>query len=363
VVGSLGARFHGFREPSSGLTTPAPVELQRALKGLKDAGATTVILEVTSHALRLQRARGLTFAGGLLAAIMPGEHTDFHRSYEDYVAAKRLFLDYLSADSVIAFDADNYAARRLAGDPRAPRAVGFSLDGRDADVQLYDVLVDQHGSTFSVAGPISAAAGERLHSTLLGRGHLRNVALALTYAFAAGVPINVARGVLGGLKPLRRRMERYDVGCRTVLDDTAAHPDSFRATFEVAALVPHKTLVVVYCLRGNRGAAINRSNAEALADLAALHGVDSLIVTASADCVTDKDRATPEEIDATRESLFSRGGHFVWHESLRAAVEAAMSRARPGDLIVLIGAQGMDEGKELLEEMAGSEGSRARSRS
>ena len=51
----------------------------------RGAGATTVILEVTSHALRLGRVNGLRFDGGLLAAIMPGEHTDFHRSHYDYV--------------------------------------------------------------------------------------------------------------------------------------------------------------------------------------------------------------------------------------------------------------------------------------
>ena len=173
VLGSLGARYKGFYDPGEGLTTPAPVELHRALRGLADAGATTVILEVTSHALRLGRVNGLRFDGGLLAAIMPGEHTDFHRSYEDYVEAKGLFLAELDSSAPLAFDADNLAARRLVIEPalgppgsghghRRPRvsdvpaalrrAIGFSLEGRDTDVQCYDILLDSKGATFSLGG-------------------------------------------------------------------------------------------------------------------------------------------------------------------------------------------------------------------
>ena len=80
VIGSLGARYGRFSDPGSGLTTPAPPEMHRSLRRLADAGARTVIVEVTSHALRMERVRGLVFGGGLIAAILPGEHTDFHRS-------------------------------------------------------------------------------------------------------------------------------------------------------------------------------------------------------------------------------------------------------------------------------------------
>ena len=74
-----------------------------------------MILEVTSHALRLERVNSLLFDGGLLAAIMPGEHTDFHRSHEDYVEAKRLFLSWLTTDAPLAYDADNLAAEARDG--------------------------------------------------------------------------------------------------------------------------------------------------------------------------------------------------------------------------------------------------------
>ena len=351
VLGSLGARYGPFRESSLGLTTPTPVELHGLLRRLLDAGANTVVLEVTSHALRLDRVRALTFAGGLLAAIMPGEHTDFHRSYEEYVGAKRLFLSYLSPDAVLAYDADNRAARHLAREATVARLSGFSLEGRVADLRFSDVVVDARGATFTVSGePLGVPRGERLYSALLGRGHLRNVALALAYAFAVGVRASAAREVLGALRPLRRRMERYEVAGRIVLDDTAAHPDSFGAAFEVADMLPHQNLVVVYALRGNRGPDINRQNARVLGDLVALHGATAFIVTAASDCTATKDLATREEIDATRQALTARGTRFTWHDELRPAIQEAAGRSRAGDLLLLIGAQAMDKGREMLED-------------
>jgi UDP-N-acetylmuramoyl-L-alanyl-D-glutamate--2,6-diaminopimelate ligase len=350
VLGSLGARYKGFYDPGEGLTTPAPVELHRALRGLADAGATTVILEVTSHALRLGRVNGLRFDGGLLAAVMPGEHTDFHRSYEDYVEAKRLFFARLDPPAPLAFDADNLAARRLVTESASPGpAIGFTLEGRDTDVQFYDVLLDGKGATFSLGGrALTMQSGTRLHSPLLGRGHLRNVALALTYAIGNGLPATTAREVVASLSPLRRRMERYDAGGRTILDDTAAHPDSLKATFEVAALLPYRAIAVVYAVRGRRGPDINRRNAVSLADLCFLHGVEPLIVTSSSDRVGPTDMATAEEVDVTRQALVARGRRFVWHDALDDALRDACARTKAGDLILLLGAQGMNEGKPML---------------
>ena len=290
VLGSLGAHYDDFHDPGTGLTTPAPVELHRALLGLKNAGADTVILEVTSHALRLRRTEGLTFTGGLISAIKPGEHSDFHGSYDDYVAAKRLFLGHLSAGATLVFDADNFAARLLASEAAGARKVAVSLHGGRADVRLMHAGLDDRGAHFTVDG-------RRLHSSLLGRGHLQNVALALTYALAAGVTVEQARAVLSGLQPLRRRMDHFEISGRQVLDDTAGHPDSLQATFEVAAMLarspamrPGARVVVVYAIRGSRGEDINHRNALALADLVAEHGFDRLVVTGSQDVAGPSDR-------------------------------------------------------------------------
>jgi UDP-N-acetylmuramoyl-L-alanyl-D-glutamate--2,6-diaminopimelate ligase len=212
---------------------------------------------------------------------------------------------------------------------------------------LDDVRLGADGARFRIGGV-------ELHSPLMGRGHLRNAALALTYALASGVSIDTARDVLARLEPLRRRMERYVVDGREVLDDTAAHPESFAATFETAALIPHARAVVVYAIRGNRGIDINRRNAAALADLASAHRIDTMIVTASEGSVGPHDIVTVEERDCVASafpglsSVEGRRKQPVFEARLDAAVRRALEATAPGDLIVLLGAQGMDNGREAL---------------
>ena len=141
---------------------------------------------------------------------------------------------------------------------------------------------------------------------------------------------------------------------RLVLDDTAGHPDSLEAAFDVAAMLArapgmeNSRRVVVYALRGGRGADINRRNARALADLASQHGVSSMVVTASTDAAGPHDVVAAEEIDAARAAFAARGRSVHWCDALADAVRQAMELTRPGDLIVLVGAQGMNDGQALL---------------
>jgi UDP-N-acetylmuramoyl-L-alanyl-D-glutamate--2,6-diaminopimelate ligase len=73
-------------------------------------------------------------------------------------------------------------------------------------------------------------------------------------------------------------------------------------------------------------------------------------VTAALDSVGETDRATAGEIDAARLAFREGGTGVEWHDTLQAAMRAAAAHTRPGDLVVLIGAQGMNEGKRMLLE-------------
>ena len=345
VIGSLGARYRDHYAPSNGLTTPAPAELHAMLRDLADRGARTVVMEVTSHALLLDRAAGVVFGHGIMGAIVPGEHTDFHRTYAEYVAAKGRLLTHVAGTGILAYDRDNAAARRFAaGWPEAQRA-GLSIGSRPEagplDINLRRPEIDAHGAVFTVGG-------HDMRSALLGRHNVRNVGMAITLASAMGVPFDTIARALPDLRALRRRMELVEVAGRRVLDDTAGHPESLSAAFEVASLVPHARLHVAYVLRGSRGAAVNAQNATALADLALLHDAASLTISAAVDRTRPGDRAADAEIDAARRSLATRGVGFSWHERLRSAMEMVAAASHPGDLVLLLGAQGMDEGAALL---------------
>lgn len=364
VIGSLGARFAGESYELRGMTTPSPVLLHRALRRVADAGATTAVMEVTSHALMQDRVHGLTFSGGMLAAIRPGEHIDFHRNFDDYVAAKRRILDYLEPGAIFAYDADNRAAADIAQVRGDLRNAGFSLrrtpiSGTDPDAErragtlrdrrilsLADAVLDERGALITLDGV-------QVRSALLGRANLRNVALALTFARQFGLRVEDARDALAGLTPLSRRMERYVIAGRTVLDDTAGHPESLDATFEVADLLPASRVIVAYALRGSRGADINRRNALSLAEHVQALRADRVVVTEAADTAGPRDQVTGAERDAARAAFRERGFSPAWHETMGAAMQDAAAHSAAGDLIVLVGAQGMNAGRAELQKALG----------
>jgi len=174
--------------------------------------------------------------------------------------------------------------------------------------------------------------------------------MALAMALAMGVEPTAAAVVLRQLQPLRRRMQVFEWRGRTVLDDTAGHPDSLAAVFEISALLEYRRLLVGWVVRGNRGPGINERNAAALADLSLLHDAALTVVSSATDVTPAKDRATAVEIDAARAGFEVRGCPFEWQDTLNAAIRRLAAASAPGDLVLLLGAQGMDEGARLLRQ-------------
>src|SRR3989338_6267380 len=98
VVGTINYRYQDRALPAP-YTTPESVDLQGLLAEMADAGVNSVAMEVSSHALEMERVRGIEFDGALFTNLTR-DHLDFHQDMESYFAAKsRLFTDYLDRKS------------------------------------------------------------------------------------------------------------------------------------------------------------------------------------------------------------------------------------------------------------------------
>ncbi|MBN2274046.1 MAG: UDP-N-acetylmuramoyl-L-alanyl-D-glutamate--2,6-diaminopimelate ligase [Bacteroidales bacterium] len=99
-------------------TTPDPVQLNSLLKDMADAGCQYAFMEVSSHALAQQRVAGLAFAGGIFSNITH-DHLDYHKTFEEYIRAKKLFFDNLPDGSFALINNDDRNGKVMVQNTRA----------------------------------------------------------------------------------------------------------------------------------------------------------------------------------------------------------------------------------------------------
>lgn len=348
-VGSLGVRI-GDRVEATGYTAPDPLLLHEALGHIADAGVRLALMEATSHAIEQQRIHGLRYALGIFTNLVPLEHADYHSSFREYVAVKSRFLDHLEPGAPLVYSWDDRAVRRLAEQADA-RTIGCGTSQRAA-ARVEALEFGRGGTRFVLnvrtALPGTDAAPLRLpvEMKLLGRSNAINAALAATAALCLGAEPGAVADALGALDASRRRMEILHDVDPLVLDDTVGHPDSVSALFEVVERLDARRVHAVFAVRGSRGVRINRRVAESLAIWSARRPLASLVVTTSADAADARNRVSEREREAFVSTLRSAAVPFEEEASLAAAVRRAAGRTRRGDLLLLLGAQGMDAGAE-----------------
>jgi UDP-N-acetylmuramoyl-L-alanyl-D-glutamate--2,6-diaminopimelate ligase len=353
AIGSLGVSVQGEQRPT-GYTAPDPLLLHEGLARIADGGARLAVMEVTSHALVQERVHGLEFALGVFTNLVPLEHADYHSSFRSYVEAKTRFFDHLAPGAPIVYSWDDLAVRRVVrGRDLVLVGCGF---GREAAVRVEGIEIGPAGTRFRInvrrplprldAGPIKPFAVD-VRLRLLGRANALNATLAATAALCLGAAPEAVVAELEGLPSPRRRMQIVHDGAFRVLDDTVGHPDSVTALFEVVAALPARRVHAAFAVRGQRGPRINRQVARALGIWTESHPLETLVVTRSDDTADARNRVTDREHDAFVGALRDAGVAFEERATLAEAVPAVLERAGPGDLVLLLGAQGMDAGEEI----------------
>src|SRR5216683_2767863 len=126
-------------------TTPEAPIIQRTLAEMLAAHVDVAIVETSSHALALDRVRGVNFKVGVFTNLSP-EHINFHGSFEAYLAAKRRLFECLPKDGLAVLNADDPASAEMRKAILA-RVLTYGLDN-PADLTASDVKVSPRGTTF-----------------------------------------------------------------------------------------------------------------------------------------------------------------------------------------------------------------------
>ena len=328
VIGTVEHRFGGERLKSAN-TTPESYDLQKILKEMTDKGVNACAMEVSSHALTLERVVGCHFDGAIFTNLSP-EHLDFHQEMEAYFESKvRLFRERLSESKkknvFAAINADDPYGQRLAADVDH-MLMRYSLDGK-GEVIAKDLVCDMDGIRMNVITP----AGEfKCSSKLLGRFNAHNILASVAGGLGAGLPLDAIRKGVEKVYSVPGRLQRVDNNRGVLaLVDYAHTPDALEKVLTHMRSLVKTTggrLIAVFGCGGDR----DRSKrplmgrvAEELADLA--------IVTS--------DNPRTEEPGAIIKEIIQgmKGKRFEVISDRRSAIKRASEIARNGDILVVAG--------------------------
>jgi UDP-N-acetylmuramoyl-L-alanyl-D-glutamate--2,6-diaminopimelate ligase len=248
VFGTLAYALPG-RSERAVRTTPEATDLAPLLAELAEGGGRLAVMEVSSHALTLDRVAGLEFDVAVWTNLTR-DHLDFHKDLETYLAAKSRLAGLLRREPpgrrVIGVD-DPFISR-LAETHRSGD-VTFGL-GPGCQVTATDVAVRARGTAFTLKTPTGEAA---VRLPLVGRHNLRNALAAAAAAFALELPLEAIVQGLAGAEPLPGRLEPVTAGTHfPVFVDYAHTPDALEQVLRALREVGEHRLVVVFGCGGDR---------------------------------------------------------------------------------------------------------------
>ncbi|HSD00782.1 MAG TPA: UDP-N-acetylmuramoyl-L-alanyl-D-glutamate--2,6-diaminopimelate ligase [Gaiellales bacterium] len=324
LLGTVEQRVGGRVEPVV-RTTPESVDLQAVLRRMVDAGDTACVMEVSSHALELDRVAGVRFAASAFTNLTQ-DHLDFHPDMEHYFRAKARLFESAPA----AINVDDPYGRRLAGEAGGP-VLTYARADPSAAVRPHAVEIGPGGVISLIAstprGPLPLAV------RLRGGFNVENVLCAVALGEVLELPHAAVREGIAAVRGVPGRFEPVDVGQPfTVLVDYAHTPDGLENLLRSAREITSGRLICVFGCGGDRdrgkrplmGALVRR-----LADVG--------LVT------SDNPRS---EDPAAIIADITAGFEMDVEVDRRAAIERAVAMAGPADVVVIAG-KGHEQGQEV----------------
>ena len=351
LLGTIEYRIAGKAAPALH-TTPEPLDLYRIFGEALAAGATDVVMEVSSHALAQQRVAGIPFEVAVFTNLTR-DHLDYHRDMDDYFAAKQLLFTGLDAMPPLAavINQDDAYGQKLIHTLRSrPQVIRYGLEQGDFHAKAVELTLN--GTCFDMTTP-SGTVG--IFSPLVGKINVYNILAAAAAAHALGVTAEKIAEALLKMKQVPGRFQRVSgrqpfavVVDYAHTDDALRNLTSIARDFVTAGKAVTGHVITVFGCGGDRDRA-----KRPLMGRAAAEGSDCVIVTS--------DNPRSEEplsiIHDVLPGLRGAGAEYTIEPDRRRAISLAIQIARPGDIVLIAGKghekyQVTREGAQPFDDMA-----------
>jgi UDP-N-acetylmuramoyl-L-alanyl-D-glutamate--2,6-diaminopimelate ligase len=373
LLGTVERRIGGETLPA-GRTTPEALDVQRDFAQMVAGGDKAAVMEVSSHALDLGRARGIDFRTVAFTNLTQ-DHLDYHKTLEEYFAAKcRLFLDgeFAAGAAAAAINVGDPFGLRLAKACDRQRVIGFSVGGGvadwgPADLEMSDFSMTPSGTrgtlvvqgtalaraggrgagtgagTGAASGPVAAGAGtapdisREVFTRLVGAFNVENTLTALGCGLGLGLDLEQMLAGLSDFGGVPGRMETVDAGQDfSVIVDYAHTPDSVSNVLRTARDFTQGRLFAVIGCGGDR----DRTKRPLMGREAEEHA-DMVVVTSDNPRSEDPAAIIAEILQGLR-----RPEKATVQVDRRIAIQDVVAQARTGDVVMILG-KGHESGQEF----------------
>ncbi len=244
MIGTNGCYFNNYLtdESFTTSTTPESCELFGILKNMFEFGATDAIMEVSSHAMSLDRVFGINFDVSVFTNLTQ-DHLDYHKNMEAYFIEKEKLFK-VSDRCVINTD-DEYGKRLYEKYSKKAVSVGFN----NQDIFASDVVYNANGAEFYV----NDGDKYRVNLHIPGRFSVYNALCAYGAAKVRGISSHIICDALGETKGVKGRAETVDLDCdfKAVID-YAHSPDSLQNIIKSLREVSKGRIITLFGCGGNR---------------------------------------------------------------------------------------------------------------
>jgi UDP-N-acetylmuramoyl-L-alanyl-D-glutamate--2,6-diaminopimelate ligase len=330
LVGTIECHIAGEIRPSAH-TTPESRDLFELIADGVSLGATELVMEVSSHALDQGRVAEVGFDVAVFTNLTR-DHLDYHRTMEEYFAAKQLL-----------FDGTRYPAPRVAvlnaGDPHTKKLasvakqagseiVSYGVD-IPADWRAEDIRLTPAGAQFNL---LTRHGSTELKSHLAGSVNILNLLAALAAANARGVPFHALIEAVPTLRPVPGRFQPVDAGQPfTVIVDYAHTDDALRNLTALARQLVARgqgRILTLFGCGGDRDRTKRPKMGEAAGE-----GSDFVIVTSDNPRSENPDAIIAEILPG----LAVTQTPYIVEADRARAIALALQQAAPGDVVLIAG--------------------------
>lgn len=316
----------GPKRAFSSLTTHDVATNHKLLRETLDAGSKAVVFEASSHGLQQGRIDQIDLDAALFTKLTP-DHLDYHRTMEEYAAAKRhLFslLDKSNKSNLLAIaNGDDEATTALLEGCRAKRLL-FGL-GPKCDIRAEKISFSPLGTSLEVH---YQERSQPFFISLIGRFNVYNLLGAISLGLHLGLTLERMASIFARFQTVPGRMERVPNSQKIhVFVDFAHMGDALDNVLQTLREIARGKIITVFGAGGNRDPARRLGLAKA-----AEKGSDVSIVTSD-----NPRKEDPEEICRQILSGFSNTNAVRVEIDRKKAIELAIKIAEPEDIVLIAG--------------------------